>query len=383
MKKLSEANAVNNAIHIETVKTPKDFKLYRDFSRKVYKNYPNWVPPLNMDFKEKLDKTKNPFFEHAEREMFLAYRAGEVVGRVLGIVDDNHNKFHNEKIVFFGQYESFNEPEVTKALLDAVAAWGRERGMTVLRGPVNISLNDECAMLSEGFDSPPVVMMPYNPSYYNDLMGTYGLVKAKDLYAFIMTRDHQAASNVRAIVGKIEKETTITVRTFNMKKWHEESDKVKYVYNNAWERNWGFVPWTEHEMDHMVKTMKMLADPRLIVIAEDKGKPIGFGFAFPNYNEVLKRVNGRLLPLGILKLLWYKKKIKGVRILVFGILKEYRMTGVSYLLYSQLEKTLMASRYQWAETSWQLEDNDAVNKFVTSVGGRVYKKYRIYDKKLA
>jgi hypothetical protein len=374
---------VNNAIRVETVKTRRDFNRYMEFPRRVYKGDPNWVPPLNMDFKEKLDIKKNPFFEHAVREQFLAFRDSEVVGRVLGIVDDNHNSFHNEKIVFFGQFESYNEPEVAGALLDAVSAWGREKGMSVLRGPVNLSLNDECAMLLEGFDSPPAVMMPYNPSYYNGLMTGYGLAKAKDLYAFIMTRDHSTASNVGAVVEKIQKATTITVRTFNMKKWQEESDKVKSVYNSAWDRNWGFVPWTEHEMDHMVKALKMLADPRLIVIAEDKGKPVGFGFAFPNYNEVLKRINGRLLPLGILKLLWYKRKIKGVRILVFGILKEYRMTGVSYLLYSHLEKNIMASPYQWAETSWQLEDNDAVNKFVASVGGRVYKKYRIYDKKLA
>jgi len=373
---------VNNAIRIETVKKGKDFKVYRDFARKVYKNDPNWVPPLNLDFKEKLDRAKNPFFEHADRELFLAYRNGEVVGRVLGIVDDNHNKFHEEKVVFFGQYESFNEPEVTKTLLDAVAAWGRERGMIVLRGPVNLSLNDECAMLLEGFDSAPVIMMPYNPPHYNDLMGTYGLVKAKDLYAFYMTPDVQAAKNVEAIADKVRKETGITVRSFNMKKWREEAEKVKSVYNNAWERNWGFVPWTEHEMDHMVKTLKMLADPRVVVIAEDKGKPIGFAFAFPNYNEVLKKIDGRLTPLGIIRLLWSKKRIKTFRILVFGILKEYRLTGVSYLLFSHLAATMRSIGCRWAETSWQLEDNDAVNKFVMSLGGKVYKKYRIYEKKL-
>lgn len=373
---------MNNAIRVETVKNGKDFKVYRDFARKIYKDDPNWVPPLNLDFKEKLDKVKNPFFEHADRELFLAYRNGEVVGRVLGIVDDNHNKFHEEKVVFFGQYESFNEPEVTKALLDAVAAWGRERGMTLLRGPVNLSLNDECAMLLEGFDSPPMIMMPYNPPAYNDLMGTYGLVKAKDLYAFYMTPDVQAAKNVEAIADKVQKETGITVRAFNMKKWKEESEKLKYIYNNAWDRNWGFVPWTEHEMDHMVKTLKMLADPRVVVIAEDKGKPIGFAFAFPNYNEVLKKIDGRLTPLGIAKMLWSKKRIKTFRILVFGILKEYRLTGVSYLLFSHLAATMRSIGCRWAETSWQLEDNDAVNKFVMSLGGKVYKKYRIYEKKL-
>lgn len=374
---------MNNAIRIETVKTRRDFKRYMEFPRRVYKGDPNWVPPLNMDFKQKMDIKKNPFFEHAERELFLAFRGGEVVGRVLGIVDDNHNSFHNEKIVFFGQYESFNEPDVTKALLDAVSAWGRERGMTVLRGPVNLSLNDECAMLLEGFDSPPVVMMPYNPAYYNDLMIGYGLAKAKDLYAFFMTSDHRAAQNVQAAVDKIQKETAITVRNFDLKRWKEEAELVKTIYNNAWERNWGFVPWTAHEMDHMVKSLRPLADTRLIVIGEDKGKPIGFGFGLPNYNEVLAKMNGRMTPLSILKFLYYKKRIKGMRVLVFGILKEYRNTGVSYLLYSKLDRSAIDSGYQWCETSWQLEDNDAVNKFVSSMGGRVYKKFRIYDKKLA
>lgn len=375
---------MSNDIRIEKVMTRKQFKLYRDFARTVYQDDPYWVPPLNMDFKEKLDRKKNPFFEHADRELFLAYRGRRVVGRVLGLVDDNHNAFHHEKVVFFGQYESFNEPEVTKALLDAVAAWGRGKGMIVLRGPVNLSLNDECAMLLEGFDSPPAVMMPYNPKYYNDLMEQYGLAKAKDLYAFLMTRDHRVVAQVKSLVDKVQRETAITVRYFNIKKWKEDSERVKAIYNNAWERNWGFVPWTEHEMDHMIKALRPLADPKLIIIAEDKGQPIGFGFGFPNYNEVLKRMHGRMTPLSILKFLWYRRRIKGVRFLVFGILKAYRMTGVSYLLFSWLENTVMANKhYQWAETSWQLEDNDAVNKFVMSVGGKVYKKYRIYEKKLA
>ena len=374
---------MNNAIRVEAVKTRKDFKRYVNFPRQVYKGDPNWVQPLNMDIKQKLDIKKNPFFEHAERELFLAFRDGRIVGRVLGIVDDNHNNFHNEKIVFFGQYESFNEPDVTKTLLDAVAAWGRARGMTVLRGPVNLSLNDECAMLLEGFDTPPVVMMPYNPAYYNDLMAGYGLAKAKDLYAFFMNTDHKTAQNIQDVVDKVQKETTITVRNFNLKKWKEEAEVVKTIYNNAWERNWGFVPWTAHEMDHMVKSLRPLADTRLIVIAEDKGKPIGFGFGLPNYNEVLAKMNGRMTPLSFLKFLYYKKRIKGVRVLVFGILKEYRNTGVSYLLYSKLNQSGLDGGYQWGETSWQLEDNDAVNKFVASVSGRVYKKYRIYDKKLA
>lgn len=375
---------MDDNIRIEKVKTRKEFRIYRDFARIVYKGDPNWVPPLNMDFNHKLDRSKNPFFEHADRELFLAYKDGRPAGRVLGIIDDSHNAFNQEKVVFFGQYESFNDPEMTKALLDAVAGWGREKGMTMLRGPVNVSLNDECAMLLEGFDSPPAVMMPYNPAYYNDLMRHYGLVKAKDMYAFLMTRDDKALEKVRAIVDKIEKETTLTVRPFNMKKWREDAERVKEVYNQAWERNWGFVPWTEKEMDHMVKNLRPLGDPSIIIIAEDKGRPVGFAFGFPNYNEVLKKMNGRMTPWSILKFLWFKKRIKGVRILVFGILKEYRMTGVSYLLYSKIDQGCKNNPHcQWAETSWQLEDNEAVNRFVLSIGGKIYKKYRIYEKKLA
>ncbi len=376
---------VNSAILVEPVRTGKDFKLYRDLPRSLYKGDPNWVPPLNMDFKEKLDKAKNPFFEHAERELFLARREGKVVGRVLGIVDDNHNSFHNEKIVFFGQYESVNDPEVTKALLDAVAAWGRAKGMKVLRGPVNISLNDECAMLLEGFDEPPMVMMPYNPKYYNDLMTGYGLVKAKDLYAFRIPAEYEktAPVPVRSIAQKYLQESGVTVRKFNKKLWKRESEIVKYVYNNAWEKNWGFVPWTEHEMDHMVKALRPLGDPNIIAIAEDAGKPVGFGFGFPNYNEVLSHMNGRMTPLSILKFLWYKRRIKGVRFLVFGILKPYRLTGLSYALFLSLADNLIEGGYTWAETSWQLEDNDAVNKFVMSCGAKLYKKYRIYEKSLA
>ncbi len=382
MGHMSEAHDVNTGIQVAPVRTRREFRRYRDFHKSVYKGDPNWVQPLNMDFKEKLDRAKNPFFEHADRELFAAFRDGRLVGRVLGIVDDNHNAFHKEKVVFFGQYESFNEPEVTRALLDAVVGWGRAKGMNVLRGPVNLNLNDECAMLLEGFDSPPVVMMPYNPRYYNDLMTGYGLVKAKDLLAFMMGGNHENVADVKGIVDKVQRETKITVRPFKMKEWRKEAELIKYIYNNAWERNWGFVPWTEHEMDHMVKTLRPLGDPDIIAIAEDDGKPIGFGFGFPNYNEVLIRMHGRMTPLSILKFLWYRKRIKGTRILVFGVLKPYRQTGVSYLLFDFLERNILGKGYLWAETSWQLEDNEAINKFVTSVGGAVYKRYRIYEKKL-
>lgn len=371
-----------NDIHIEKVKTKKSLKKFIYFPWKVYKNDPNWVPPLIMELKEKLNKKKNPFFEHADIELFLAYRDNDVVGRIAAILDENHNKGHNEKIVFFGLYESFNDLETAAGLLDKVTEWGRERGMEVLIGPMNLSMNDECAFLLEGFDSPPVIMMPYNPPYYLELMEKCGLVKAKDLYAFFMTKDHKTAERVKAIVERARKEINVKLRTINMKNLAEEVKKIQLIYNNAWEKNWGFVPWTENEMSHMVKKLKQIADPKLVILAEDKDKPVGFAFGLPNYNEVIKRMNGRLTPLGIIKFFVYRKKIKGMRGVVFGVLKEYRLTGLSYLLYSELEKNAKEEGYEWGETSWQLEDNEAINKFTESIGGKIYKKYRIFEKRI-
>ncbi|MFQ6109950.1 MAG: hypothetical protein ACE5L7_10415, partial [Candidatus Aminicenantales bacterium] len=196
-------------IHIEKVKTRSDLKSFIYFPWRVYRDDPNWVPPLVADIKEKLNKKKNPFFEHAEMELFLAYRNTDVVGRIAAIFDERHNRFHNEKVVFFGLYESFNDLDAASALLRKVSEWGRERSMEVLRGPMNLSMNDECAFLLEGFDSPPVVMMPYNPPYYIELMEKCGLTKAKDLYAFYMTKDHEQAQKIEEIVRRARKELEV------------------------------------------------------------------------------------------------------------------------------------------------------------------------------
>jgi len=369
---------------IEKVEGRRALREFIRFPWEVYKTDPHWVPPLIIDLKEKLNRKKNPFFAHAEMDLFLARRDGRVTGRIAAIADQNHNTFHNEKIVFFGLYESLNDPETAAALLDTVAAWGKSRGMDTLRGPVNLSLNDECAFLLEGFDSPPAIMMPYNPPYYLELMDRYGMVKAKDLYAFFGPKDHQPVPKVQEIVDKLRRENRFTVRPLNKKTLTDDIAKIMHIYNNAWEKNWGFVPWTPEEMEHMVAKLKQVADLRIVLLAEDAdGRPVGFALGLPNLNEVIKKMNGRLTPQGIIKYLYYRKRVKGTRTLVFGVVKEYQHTGVSYLLYDEYEKRVFGSGYQWGETSWQLEDNDLVNRFTLSVGARLYKKYRIYEKKVA
>ena len=334
------------------------------------------------DVKAKLDPRKNPFFDHSEVELFLAFRGNVLSGRIAAIRDENHNRVHQDKVAFFGMYESFNDPDVAKALLDHVAAWALERGMDTLRGPMNLSMNDECAFLLEGFDSPPVLMMTYNPPFYLDLMEQSGFVKARDLYAFYMHKDRDIARKIDIIVNKVRKSTSIKLRTLTKKTLNEDLEKIRYIYNQSWEQNWGFVPSTDAEIDHMAKSLYQFADWDLVILAEDRGKPVGFTFGLPNYNEVLIKMNGRITPMSVLNYLRYRGKITGIRAVVFGILKEYRMTGLSYYLYWLLHKNSIANGYTWAATSWQLEDNDAINKFVSSIGGKVYKKYRLFEKQI-
>jgi GNAT superfamily N-acetyltransferase len=369
-----------SAIQVKKVETGKDLKEFLLFPWQVYQGDPYWVPPLLVELKEKLDREKSPFYEHAERELFLALADGKVTGRIAAIIDDNHNRFHGEKTAFFGFYESFNDAETAGRLLDAAADWSKERGMDTLRGPMNPSMNDECAFLLEGFDSPPVFMMPYNPPYYLELMKACGLAKAKDMYAFFMTRHHGEAAKVPAVAERMSRQSNIRLRHVTVKTLAEDVKKIRAIYNDAWEKNWGFVPMTEREVSSLAVKLKRIADPSLVILAEAAGRPVGFALGLPNYNEAIKKINGRLTPLGILKLLFYRRKIKGMRVVVFGVLPEYRQTGLSYYLYSELNRNVLGGGYEWGELSWQLEDNDAVNRFNLSVGARIYKKYRIFER---
>jgi GNAT superfamily N-acetyltransferase len=371
-----------NDIRIEAVDSKSGKKEFIKFPWRIYKNDQNWVSPLISDMKEKLDPQRNPFFEHAEMELFMAYRGDKPVGRIAAILDQAHISFNKEKAVFFGMFESINDDKVAGALLDRAAQWGREKNMIIMRGPMNLSMNDECAFLVEGFDSPPVIMMSYNPRYYIDLMQRCGMKKAKDLYAYHMTRDRESKRRIAAVVDQVKKKLPVTLRSVNLKDIDNETLRIKAIYNQGWVDNWGFVPWTDKEMEHMADKLKVVADPDLIILAESQGKPVGFAFGLPNFNEVLQQLNGRLFPFGFFKFLIYRNKIKGFRAVVFGLVKEFHNTGLSYYLYSRLEKNALKKGYQWAETSWQLEDNEAVNCFVESVGGRRYKTYRLFERKL-
>jgi GNAT superfamily N-acetyltransferase len=372
-----------NGIEIRKVQTKKDLKSFIRFPWRVYQNDPLWVPPLIMEMKDRLDRRKHPFFEHAEADYFLACRVGKTVGRIAAILDRNHNETHQEKTAFFGLYESVDDLDTARALIGAAEAWGRERGMDRLRGPMNLSMNDECAFLLEGFDAPPVVMMPYNPRYYLDLMDKCGLIKAKDLYAFHKGRERRLPPQTEELLERVRKSGQFSFRAATKATLKRDALNIAAVYNAAWRKNWGFVPWTANEMKHMVKNLALFADLDIVLFAEHQGRTVGFAGAIPDFNQVFVKMNGRLFPFGLFKFLAGRRRIRGVRAMVFGVVPEHMHTGLAYLLYDEFEKAIIRKGFHWCELSWQLEDNQAINRFAAAIGAKLYRKYRIYEKQIS
>jgi GNAT superfamily N-acetyltransferase len=354
------------------------------FPWKVYQGNPNWVPPLISEIKFILGD-ENPFFHHAKAAYFIARKSRDVVGRIAAIVDRNHINIHKEQTGFFGFFECLPDVAIAQDLLNAASTWLRERDIEIMRGPMNPSTNDECGFLLEGFDSPPMIMMTYTPAYYLDFMEQCGLTKAKDLYAYIsVIKDVSAASRLEKLASVIKARVPgLIARPANMKEFKKELETVKDIYNSAWSHNWGFVPMTDEEIESMAKRLKPLIAPELLIMAEVNGKPAGFFMAVPDYNQVLNKLNGKLGPLGIVKFLWYSRKITDIRVLTMGVKEEYRKRGIEGLLYLESFKAAMRKGYERAEMSWVLEDNTLMQKGCELMGGKLYKKYRIYEKKIA
>ena len=352
---------------------------------KVYQDNPHWVPPLRNDVAFLLSEEKNPFFQHAEAACFLARKNGETVGRIAAIIDRNHIKFHDEPAGFFGFFECLPDRAVARELLDTAASWLKARDIEIMRGPMNPSTNDECGFLLEGYDAPPMIMMTYTPAYYLDYMEHCGLTKARDLYAYIVTiKDVAAGGRLERLAAAVRRRVPgLTVRPANMKHFPGEVAAVQEVYNSAWSRNWGFVPMTEAETGSMAKRLKPLIVPELMLMAEVDGKPAGFIVTLPDYNQVLGKLNGALGPLGIAKFLWYSRKISDIRVMVMGVAKEYRKKGIEGLLYLESFKAAVKKGYARAEMSWILEDNVLMQRGCELMGGKLYKKYRIYEKNIS
>ncbi len=369
----------DSAVIVNKVETKKDFNDFLLFPWKVYEGNPYWVPPLLMQVKETLNEKKYPFWQHAQREIFIARKNGETVGRIVAIVDENHNKFHEEKMGFFGFFECINDSQTAGALFDEAKKWCKAKGMTHLRGPASPSLNDECAFLLEGFDLKPSVMMPYTPKYYLELAETYGFKKAKDLVALLKHASWGMPERFIKLINRMKKRMNVRIRSFSFKHYDKDVEDLMKVYNSAWEKNWGFVPMTDNEMLHMAKSIKMFGDPDLLKIADIDGKPVGISITLPNLNEVLEKLNGRLGPVGLLKFMYYKNKIQGTRSIIGGTIKEFRNTGIIAALFYETERSVLSKKLQWCELGWNLEDNKLINGFDMAIGAKIYKKYRFYE----
>ena len=346
---------------------------------RLYRDDPNWVPPLRIAVKELLDRGKHPFYRNAEAEYFVARRNGEVVGRVAAIIDRVHNRVHQEQAGFFGFFESVDDRAVAGALLGEARNWVSARGAAFIRGPVSPSTNYECGMLVEGFDMSPMVMMTYNPRYYPVLMDQLGLQKAKDLLAYLSNSHKIELERIEKVAQRVFKTKGVRVRPINMKDFDADVERVWDVYGKAWSRNWGFVPMSREEFNAMGKEMKQILKPDLVLIGEVGDRAVGFALALPDVNHALKPAGGSLFPTGLLKILYHQRLIKSVRVLALGVVDEYRTSGVAAAFYATLVRNARRLGYGDCEMSWILEDNVLMNRSLEVMGAKRYKTYRIYD----
>lgn len=360
----------------------RDIGRFIDYAYVRNSSDPHWVPPLRLAERERLSPSHNPFFAHADVELLLARRNGRIVGRIAAIDDRLHNDTHRDGVAMFGFFEAEDRP-AAQALLAMVEAWARRRGRTHVRGPINLSLNDSAGLLVEGFDSDPMVMMPHNPPAYGEYIESAGYHKIKDLYAWLYSIDTEVPQVVAGLAARVRDRQGILVRPLQLAEFAREVERLREIYCGAWERNWGFVAPTPAEFRRIAGEMKQIFDPRCAVCAEVSGRPVACAIAIPDINQALKGTDGRLFPLGLIRLLGRKRIIDQARLLLFGVLAEYRSLGLYPLLLFELHRQMKDTRYRRVEFSWVLEDNRDINQPAEMAGARRYKTYRIYQKALA
>ncbi len=369
-------------VEIIEVKSAHDMSRFIKFPFKLYKHDKNWVPPLISERKAFFDRNNNPFFRYARVKYFLAKKDGQIAGRIASIVNFNHNHFHMDTVGFFGFFECIDDYEVASVLFRVALIELKKEGLTVMRGPTNFSTNYELGFIIDDFDAPPVINMPYNPKYYIDFMERFGFQKAKDLYAFKITKENMPPERVQRIVEKIKQKENVVIRTLDLKNFKHELKIINKIYNNAWSRNWGFIPLPDDEFLHIAKDMKEIVDPNLVFIAEVGGNPIGFSMTLPNVYQVLPYAKGRLFPIGIFKLLWHtkiKNKINSARIITMGIEHDYQKRGIDNVFYLETFNRGLEKGYEWGEISWVLEDNVLMIRAAEMLGAKKYRTYRVYD----
>ncbi len=355
------------------------------FPWRIYKNDPAWVPPLIIERQAFLDRKRHPFYQHGDAALFLAKRSGEIVGRIMVSDDPNYNALHRSNVGCFGLFESSDDVDVAAALFDRAAEWLRRRGRSEIMGPIDYSTNYVCGLLIDGFQHPPTVLTAHNPPYYARLTEACGFEKVKDWYAWWFDPDNAPVSRLRRLVDARTRKTSVKIRPIDLRRLTDESQRLAAVFNEAWKNNWGFVPFAQAEAKHMATEMRPIIDPRMTLIAEIDNAPVAFVICVPDINVALQCVNGRLtrfgLPIGLIKLLYHRRKIRTVRFVALGVLEKYRRAGIAEMLVLQVMEE-GASRGFKGELSMTLEDNVLINRFVEAIGAQRYKTYRIFKRTL-
>ncbi|HEY0245623.1 MAG TPA: GNAT family N-acetyltransferase [Mucilaginibacter sp.] len=367
---------------IVPVYSKNELAAFIDFPHDLYKDDPNYVPELFIAQRDLL--TKHPFHKHNSLQCFLLYDNKTVIGRIAAILNNAHNEINHTNDGFWGFFDCIDDQDAADLLFKTAADWLKTKGIDQkFIGPVNFSTNEASGLLVKGFNSPPVLMYTYNYPYYTGLVEKAGFEKQVDLIAWSWKGNAFNDKSVKLLDNLKErlKRNNVIIRNVDLKNFKEETRKLQEVYNKAWDKNTGFVPFTEEEFKYLAKDLKLILDPDFCVIAEQEGKIVGFGIALPDYNQLFKTIKkGRLLPTGIFKLLFNKKKIKGIRIYALGVIDGYRKMGIEACLYATIIKEYVRKGYNAADAGWILEHNDLMNRAIIAIGGDPYKTYRLYEK---
>jgi ribosomal protein S18 acetylase RimI-like enzyme len=377
---------VSPPIEVALVVSRKERDAFIKFPWLIYQDDPAWVPPLLVERKGFLDRTRHPFYLHGDAALFLARRGNEIVGRIMASDDPNYNALHQTNVGCFGLFESIDDPSVAPALFRAAGKWLRRKGRNEIMGPIDYSTNYVCGLLIDGFQHPPTLLTSHNPSYYAALIESCGFEKVKDLYAWWFSEPASAAARLRQLGSTFQKRHSVTIRSGNLKNIREESHRLREIYNDAWQKNWGFVPFTEKEIEFMTHELKPLVVPEFTLIAEIEDEPVGFILCVPDINVALRHIDGRLtkfgLPIGLAKLLYYKIRTRTARLIALGVKPRYRRAGIAEMLVLRIIEDAMIKRGFTGELSLTLEDNHMINRFLEAIGAMKYKTYRIYRRAL-
>jgi GNAT superfamily N-acetyltransferase len=371
---------------IRTVETESERMRFIKSQWNFYNGDPNWVAPLISERKKLLSVTKNPFYQHSKLKMFLAERGSEVVGRIAAITNANHNKQFGDKVGFIGFFECENDQATANLLFKTAEDWLKSQGMNTARGPVNPSMNDETALLVQGFDESPTVLSTYNPRYYPQLFDGAGYMKVKDNFAYLLKHEDYQSDKLKRLQSVIRERYKITIRQINFKdavQFKKDTEDIKNIYNASWGRNWGMVPFTDPEWEMLVTDLRPVADPRIVYVAEVDGKAAGFLLALPDINRAMIHNRSGSLLGALWCLLTKKKEVNFCRIIIAGVLPEYRKTGVDAVMYHEISARSRELYTEGGEAAWIDEDNIEMNLALTkTMNGRIYKTFRIYDKHL-